>query len=117
MIIPQLREHGKLFRPIIGIETLTDYWTRRLRVKGVAILSIKEGLPADKAGMVGVREDRRGNIHLGDVIIAINGENVTNEDSLLSQLEKYEPGNTITITTLRDDEIQNYDVTLMAPDA
>jgi len=117
LIIPQLREHGKLFRPIIGIETLTDYWTRRLRVKGVAILSIKEGLPADKAGMVGVREDRRGNIHLGDVIIAINGENVTNEDSLLSQLEKYEPGNTITITTLRDDEIQNYDVTLMAPDA
>ena len=117
LIIPQLREHGKLFRPIIGIETLTDYWTRRLRVKGVAILSIREGLPADKAGMVGVREDRRGNIHLGDVIIAINGENVTNEDSLLSQLEKYEPGNTITITTLRDDEIQNYDVTLMAPDA
>ena len=86
LIIPQLKEHGRLFRPVIGIETLTDYWKRRFRVKGVAILSVREGLPADKAGMVGVREDQRGNIHLGDIIIAINGENVTNEDSMLSQL-------------------------------
>lgn len=117
VIIPQLREHGKLFRPVIGIETLTDYWTRRLRVKGVAILSVREGMPADRAGMSGVREDRRGNIHLGDVIIAINGESVTNEDSLLSQLEQYEPGDTIEITTLRDEEIHNYELTLMAPDS
>ena len=76
VIIPQLIEHGKLIRPVLGIETLTDYWTRRLRVKGVAILSVREGLPAAKAGLVGVREDRRGKIHLGDVIIAINGQNV-----------------------------------------
>lgn len=116
VIIPQLIEHGKLYRPVIGIETLTDYWTKRLRVKGVAILSVREGLPADKAGMMGVREDWRGNIHLGDVIIAINGENVTNEDSLLSQLERYEPGDSVTITTLRDEEIHNYDVELVAPE-
>jgi S1-C subfamily serine protease len=116
LIIPQLIEHGKLIRPVLGIETLTDYWTRRLRVKGIAILSVREGLPADKAGMVGVREDRRGNIHLGDVIIAINGENVTNEDSLLSQLEQYEPGDTVEVTTLKDEEIHNYNVQLVAPD-
>ena len=73
-------------------------------------------MPADKAGMIGVREDRRGNIHLGDVIIAIDGDSVTNEDLLLSQLEQYDPGDTIKITTLRDDEIRNYDVTLKAPD-
>ena len=116
LIIPQLLEHGRLMRPVIGIETLTDYWTRRLRVKGVAILSVREGLPADEAGMIGVREDWRGNIHLGDVIIAINGESVTNEDSLLSELEQYQPGHTIKVTTLRDDEIHEYEVTLAAPE-
>ncbi|MEL0063530.1 MAG: trypsin-like peptidase domain-containing protein [Gammaproteobacteria bacterium] len=115
-IIPQLREHGRLFRPVLGIETLTDYWTRRLRVKGVAILSVREGLPADRAGMIGVREDWRGNIHLGDVIIAINGENVTNEDSLLSLLEQFQPGDTVEVTTLRDDDIHNYNVELVAPE-
>jgi S1-C subfamily serine protease len=117
VIIPQLISHGKLIRPVLGIETLTDYWTRRLRVKGVAILSVREGLPADKAGMIGVREDQLGNIHLGDVIIAINGESVTNEDSLLSQLEQYKPDDAVEVTTLRDEEIHKYEVTLIAPDA
>ena len=115
VIIPQLIEHGKLIRPVLGIETLTDYWTRRLRVKGVAILSVREGLPAAKAGMVGVREDRRGKIHLGDVIIAINGQNVINEDSLLNQLEQFSPGDTVEVTTLKDEKIRNYNVQLVAP--
>lgn len=116
LIVPQLEQYGRLIRPVMGFESLTDYWTKRLRVKGVAILSVKEGLPAANAGMIGVREDRKGNIHLGDVIIAINGENVTNEDSLLSQLERFKPGDTISVTTLRDDAIQNYEVTLAAPE-
>ena len=115
IIVPQLIEHGRLIRPVLGIETLTDYWTRRLRVKGVAILSVREGLPAAKAGMVGVREDRRGKIHLGDVIIAINGQNVINEDSLLNQLEQFSPGDNVKVTTLKDEKIHNYNVQLVAP--
>ncbi|MFT4677335.1 MAG: S1-C subfamily serine protease [Patiriisocius sp.] len=115
-IIPQLIEHGTLYRPVLGIETLTDYWAKRLKVKGIAILTVREGLPADIAGMVGVREDSRGNIHLGDVIIAVAGEPVTNEDSLLSLLERFKPGDTIDVTTLKDEEIQNYQVTLSAPE-
>jgi S1-C subfamily serine protease len=116
IIIPQLIEHGVLYRPVMGVETLTDYWAKRLKVKGVAILSVRKGLPADKAGMVGVREDVRGNIHLGDVIIAIEGEPVTNEDSLLSLLERFKPGDTIDVTTLKDEDIHTYQVTLTAPD-
>ena len=115
-IVPQLIEHGHLIRPVLGIDTLTDYWTRRLRVKGVAVLSVKKGMPADMAGMIGVREDTRGNIRLGDVIIAINGQSVANEDSLLTQLERYKPDDVIEVTTLRDDEIHNYNITLAAPE-
>ncbi len=116
LIIPQLNKHGRLFRPVLGIEMLSDYWARRLRAKGIAILSVKRGLAADKAGMIGVREDRRGNIHLGDVIIAINDQSVTNEDSLLSLLENLKPGDKVKVTTLRDEEIQNYELTLTAPE-
>lgn len=115
-IVPQLIEHGRLIRPMLGIDPLTDYWTRRLRIKGVAIMTVIEGMPADLAGMVGMREDRRGNIYLGDVIIAINGHSVTNEDSLLTQLEQHRPGDVVEVTTLKDDEIHNYNITLVAPD-
>ena len=118
VIIPQLLKYGRLYRPVLGIETLplTEYWAERLRVKGVAILSVKKGLPAEKAGMIGVREDRRGNIHFGDVIIAINDEPVINEDTLLSLLEQLEPGDNVKVTTLKNEEIQNYEVTLGSPD-
>jgi S1-C subfamily serine protease len=115
-LIPQLLEYGKLYRPVLGIETLTDYWAKRLGVKGIAILSLKAGLAADKAGMIGVREDNRGKIHLGDVIIAIDDQPVTNEDSLLTALEKFAPGDSVKVTTLRDEKIIEYDLVLTAPE-
>ncbi len=115
-IIPQLIEHGQLYRPRLGVETLNDSWARRFGVKGVPILSVIPGDPADKAGMIGVRTDSRNNIHLGDVIIAVDGEQVTDEDSLLSILEQHQPGDTLKITTIRDEEIFNYNVSLTAPD-
>jgi S1-C subfamily serine protease len=115
--IPQLLEYGRLYRPVLGIETLTDYWAKRLRVKGVAVLSVKPGYPAHEVGMIGVREDRRGNIHLGDVIIAIDDEPVTNEDTLASLLELRKSGDIVKVTTLKDEDIYNYQVTLEAPDS
>ena len=115
LVIPQLISHGKLIRPILGIEMLPEYWTKRLRVKGVAILSVLEGFPAERAGMVGVREDRRGTIHLGDIIIAINDQRISNEDSLLGQLEQFKPGDTVLVTTLKDEAIHNYTVELALP--
>ncbi|MDH5737770.1 MAG: PDZ domain-containing protein, partial [Gammaproteobacteria bacterium] len=68
------------------------------------------------AGLMGIREDARGNIHFGDIIIAINGEPVINEDSLLGMLENFEPGDSIEITTLRDEKIHTYNLRLAAPD-
>ena len=59
--------------------------------------------------MVGIREDRRGNIHLGDVIIAINGNPVADQDQLLTVLESLAPGDKITVTSMREEEIETYD--------
>lgn len=114
-LVPQLKKYGKLYRPVLGIETLSDSWTKRLKIKGVVVFAVKPGLPAASAGIIGVREDRRGKLHLGDVIIAIDSEPVTNEDTMLSLLEQHSPGDTVEITTLRDDEIRTYALTLAAP--
>jgi len=115
-IVPQLIEHGRLYRPILGVELLPEYWARRLGVKGVAVLSVERGLPASTAGMIGIREDRRGRIHVGDVIIGIDYDPVINQDNLLDLLERHEPGDTIKVTTLRENEIKNYEVILAKPE-
>jgi len=114
-LVPQLIEYGKIIRPVIGIETLKDYQARRLGVKGVVVFSVQDGLAADKAGMVGLRYDNRGKIHLGDIVIAINDTPITNEDSLLTSLEQFSPGEKIKVTTLKDEKIFNYEVVLTEP--
>jgi len=65
--------------------------------------------------MVGVRYDKQGKIHLGDVLIDINGALVSDEDTLLEQLEKFEPGDKIQVTTTRNDRIKRYQLILAAP--
>ena len=117
MIVPQLLEHGKLYRPILGIEPVSDSWAKQRQIKGVAILSVQRGLPAEKAGMIGIREDRQNNFYLGDIITAINDDPVINWDSLLSSLEKYQPGDEVTVTTVRDNKTIKYLVTLAEPDS
>jgi S1-C subfamily serine protease len=114
-IVPQLIEHGRLYRPVLGVETLPDSWARRWGIRGVAVISVEQGMPADKAGVIGAREDRRGNIYWGDIIIAINDEPVTDQDTFLSQLEQHQPGETVKVTTIRDEKIHNYSVQLATP--
>jgi S1-C subfamily serine protease len=114
-IVPQLIKFGHINRPVLGIDPLSDNWAKRLRAKGVALLSVIPGQPAEKAGMVGVREDRRGRIHLGDVIIAVDDQPILNQDDLLETLENHEAGDIIKVTTIREDEIHNYEVTLDSP--
>jgi S1-C subfamily serine protease len=116
LIIPQLVDHGQLYRPVLGIETLPEPWSRRLGIKGVAVMSVKAGSGADVAGMVGMREDRRGKLYLGDIILAVDDEQVSNGDSLLSLLERYKPGDEINVTTMQGDEIKQYAVKLAAPE-
>lgn len=115
-LIPQLEEHGRLLRPVLGVDLLDDYTSQRFGVEGVAILAVREGYPAEQAGMLGVREDRRGNIYLGDVITAINDVAVTDRDELLTALEKFQPGDRVRVTAQRDDQTQEYDILLAAPD-
>ena len=66
--------------------------------------------------MIGVREDNRGRIHLGDVIIAVDDEPVTNQEMLLEFLERHQPGDKVKVTSMREDEIHTYELELAAPD-
>jgi S1-C subfamily serine protease len=115
-IVPQLIQYGRINRPVLGIDPLSDNWAKRLRAKGVALLSVIPDQPAAKAGMIGVREDRRGRIHLGDVIIAVDDDPILNQDDLLEVLEGHQAGDVIKVTTIREDEIHNYEVKLANPE-
>jgi len=99
-IVPQLIKYGKVYRPVLGIETASDNWARYNSIKGVAVFKVQSGSGASKAGIQGVARNRHGDWLLGDVIIAIEGKKVLNNDDLLSILEKHNPGDKVQVTLI-----------------
>lgn len=113
--VTQLIEHGRIVRPILGIETAPDSWARRYGIKGVVVVAVTRGLPAAEAGMEGLRRRRAGDLLLGDVIIGIEGEAVVTSDDLMEVLERHKPGDQVTVTTQRGEEVLQFKVRLAAP--
>jgi S1-C subfamily serine protease len=122
-VIPQLIEHGRVIRPVIGIESV--YETER----GLVIIKLVPGKPAEQAGLRGfrfrrVRETRGPFIYdrtyvdreYADVIIAVDGKKITSGDELLDHIEGKKPNDTVTVRVLREGREVDVPVVLGASD-
>ncbi len=111
-VVPQLIAYGKILRPVLGIERASDQWIKRNRIEGVPIVRTYRGFPADDAGMIGARRAGRRDIILGDIITAVNDQEVKTNEDFLSAMEKLRIGDTVIIETRRGDETRRFDVEL-----
>lgn len=114
-IVPQLLEYGQEVRPMLGIRHLPENWTRQRGIDGLPVYQVLDGQPAAKAGLIGFRQNQRGDIFLGDIILEVDGEKVRTQDDLLNVLEQHQPGEKVKIITLRDQETLEFEVELAPP--
>ena len=114
-IVPELIAHGRLVRPILGIESAPDQWASRYDFEGVAVLRTAPGMPADEAGLRGVYRGNRGGWQLGDVIVGIDGQPVRNYDDLMNLLENRQPGDRVRVDYVRDGDAYQTSLVLAAP--
>ncbi len=75
-VVPDLIEHGRVIRPVLGVETDATLQRRVGLSEGILIRAITPGSGAEKAGLQGLSQDRRGRWQLGDIILAIGEEEV-----------------------------------------
>ena len=61
--------------------------------------------------------NQNGRYTLGDVIVEIEGNTITNSDDLLNALEQHMPGDTVKVVTDRNAQRMEFDVVLAAPEA
>src|ERR1051326_929212 len=103
-IVPELVRSGSVQRPKLGIrsrdvESLGNQ--AQLPVSsGVLIWSTQRGGPAANAGLRGLAQTEDG-IELGDIIVGIDGEKVSNNDDMLRILDKHQRGDTVKVEVVR----------------
>ncbi|MCI5210922.1 MAG: PDZ domain-containing protein [Candidatus Electrothrix sp. ATG2] len=86
---------------------------RDLNLEGILILNVASGSSAEKAGLHGTQQVWGGLI-LGDIILGVNGVRIKNYNQLRDEVEKYEVGDSVTLTLLRDNQQVDIEVVLEA---
>ncbi len=98
-VVPQLISYGRILRPIMGLELASDRWSKRYGIEGVPVVRVFPGLPAAEAGLRGAWRSARGEVTLGDVIVAIDDEPVRSQDDYYSIMEQHKPGDSVRVTS------------------
>ena len=112
-IVPRLIRDGRYLRPAIGVSAGSAGLHRALNLpKGVALVQINAGSPAARAGLLPFRRGANGDVVAGDVITAINGEPVADLDDMLAQLERRQPGDSVTLSVWRSGQSRKQSVVL-----
>ena len=101
-VVPELIAHGKIIRPGLSIAVASEGLARQAGVDGVLVMAVKPGSEAEKAGLRPTRRDRTGSIILGDVIVAVEDNEIHSANDLLDAFEKHQVGDRVTLHVLRD---------------
>lgn len=104
-IVPELVRNGSVQRPKLGI-TPRDVESLGRQVDlpvtdGVLIMYTQPGGPAANAGLRGLVQTEDGDVELGDIIVAIDGQKVADNDDLYKILDKHQIGDTVNVEIIR----------------
>jgi S1-C subfamily serine protease len=102
-VVPQIIETGKVTRVGLGVNLLDDRLSRRLGVnQGVVIREVLPRSAAKRAGLEGIQLTQHNRPILGDVIVAIDGREVSSQIDLLNTLINYRMGDEVELTLIRN---------------
>lgn len=107
-VVSDILKYGEVRRATMGFSPLRDDYARGFGVSsGVVVYSVDSGSPADKAGIKGTTRSK-----LGDIIVGIGNDKISNYSDLFLALEKYKVGDVAIVTLMRDGKKYNIKVTL-----
>jgi len=93
----QILRTGEARYPVIGAKVQTG----QRDGSGAEIDEVIDGTPAEDAGL-----------EEGDVVVALDGQKVTDGIALIVSIRSHQPGETLTFTVVRDGDEKDIDVTL-----
>jgi S1-C subfamily serine protease len=114
-VVPQLISGGRYAPPDLGIETherLGRLVLARLGIRGVLVVNVRAGSPAEVAGLRPTRRARNGSIIPGDVIVAIDDRKIESPGDFAVALDHLRAGQKIRVTFWRDGKTESVELQL-----
>ncbi len=112
-MVPQLIEHGRVTRPTLGLRLAEAGFMRRVGLaRGVLVLDVVPGSPAQAAQIAPTLMDRVGRLRLGDVVLRVDDEEVNEPNDIYRVLDRHEVGDQVTLTLARDNQGRQVTMTL-----
>jgi S1-C subfamily serine protease len=105
-VVPQLIQFGEVRRPKLGASLRSiEQLSRQIQLPVTSGLLVQSALPggaAANSGIRGLSQDTNGEIVLGDIITAVDGEKMKELDDLFRYLDKKQIGDTVQAQVFRD---------------
>jgi S1-C subfamily serine protease len=120
-VMNELRLHGRVVRPWLGItgKLIPDHVINLFAfplARGLLVAHLDEGCPAQKAGLragtLNVVIDGEPWVLGGDIILAVNGLDITTMEHYAAMLKTLEIGQTVKLRVLRDGSYQEIVTTI-----
>ena len=110
-VAEQIRTNGKVSHPVIGISgvSLNDYSSYELQRYGVKV-SVDEGIYVVKVTSDGAAS--KAGIQQGDVIVKLDGKDITTYKSFLTALYSHKAGDKVKVVINRSGTEKTLEVTL-----
>lgn len=109
----RFKKFGRVTHPRIGVKLLPDHIKERFGIeKGTVITHVDRNGPADKAGLKGITQDRRGRYKIGDIILSVNNERINSYEDIYHILDKYQIGDKIKLKYLRNGKKRSANIVL-----
>jgi S1-C subfamily serine protease len=111
-VVNQIIRQGKVVRPGLGIICANDSQAKQLGVTGVLVLGVSENSAAARAGLIATKRDDFGRLVLGDIVVAVNGQTLSNVEDLMAAFDERQIGERVRITVKRGNSVRDVYITL-----
>ncbi len=101
-VAPELIQYGRVQRAALGVSVFQDSIARRLGVRaGALVQDVAEKGGAAAAGIEPTFVDENGDIHLGDVIVEMDGRAIRSFGDIAKTLDDRKPGERVAVVVDR----------------